>query len=122
MWTFSEIRPDAIEGFAPANSSMNIAQNPDLFLSLYASIEGEGAEVSYQGSEKAYKALHTDCCQGALALHDIRLLVGCEQGQPRRIQHLRWRYSLVEAGLAWNLQLFWTARRRTQRVRETNRS
>jgi hypothetical protein len=66
-WTFSEIRPDAIEGFAPANSPMNIAQNLGLFLSLYGSIEGQGAEVSYPGNEKAYTALHTDCGQDILA-------------------------------------------------------
>jgi hypothetical protein len=70
-WVFSEIRPDAIEGFAPANSPMNIAQNLGLFLSLYASIEGKGAAVSYPGSEKAYRALHTDCGQDVLARFTI---------------------------------------------------
>jgi len=70
-WKFCEIRPDAIIGFVPHNNAMNLAQALGLFLSLYVSIEGSGAEVSFPGSEEAYKALHTDTSQDILARFHI---------------------------------------------------
>lgn len=50
---------------------MNLAQALALFLSLYRSIEGEGAEVPYPGNQAAYEALHTDNSQDQLARFHI---------------------------------------------------
>jgi hypothetical protein len=46
---------------------MNIAQGLGIFLSMYASIEGAGAEVPFPGTEEAYKSKHTDTFQDILA-------------------------------------------------------
>ncbi|KAK3641828.1 hypothetical protein LTR56_011155 [Elasticomyces elasticus] len=70
-WYFCEIRPDAIVGFVPQNNAMNIAQALGLFLSLWKTIEGEGAAVPFPGSEEAWTALHTDTSQDILARFHI---------------------------------------------------
>ena len=70
-WKFCEIRPDAIVGFVPQNNAMNIAQALGLFLAMYKSIEGSGAEVPFPGNEAAYKELHTDTSQDILARFHI---------------------------------------------------
>jgi hypothetical protein len=62
-WRFAEIRPDAVVGFVPNGNAMNIAQNLGLWLSLVRSIEGEGAEAVFPGSEVAWRALHSDSSQ-----------------------------------------------------------
>lgn len=50
---------------------MNLAQALGLFLAMYTSLEGKGAEVAFPGNEKAYKALHTDTSQDILARFHI---------------------------------------------------
>ena len=70
-WTFCEIRPDAIIGFVPQNNAMNLAQCIGLFVAMYLSFEGKGAEVPFPGDEAAYTALHTDTSQDILARFHI---------------------------------------------------
>ena len=70
-WKFCEIRPDAIIGFVPQNNAMNLAQAIGLFLAMYLSFEGKGAEVPFPGDEAAYNALHTDTSQDILARFHI---------------------------------------------------
>lgn len=65
-WRFDEIRPDAVVGFVPNGNAMNIAQNLGLWLSLVRDVEGPGAEVGFPGSEKAWRALHSDTSQDLL--------------------------------------------------------
>ena len=70
-WKYCEIRPDAIVGFVPQNNAMNIAQALGLFLSMYKSVEGSGAEVPFPGNATAFKELHTDTSQDILARFHI---------------------------------------------------
>jgi hypothetical protein len=62
-WRFAEVRPDAVIGFVPKGNPMNIAQNLGLWLSLVKDIQGDGAEVVFPGSWKAYTAKHSDSSQ-----------------------------------------------------------
>lgn len=71
-WRFAEVRPDAVVGFVPAGNPMNIAQNLGLWLALCKELHGEGAEVVFPGSAKAYTAWHSDTSQdlvGRFAVH-----------------------------------------------------
>ncbi|KAL2009913.1 hypothetical protein VTN00DRAFT_5720 [Thermoascus crustaceus] len=70
-WTFSEIRPDGIVGFVPGTNAMNIAQGIAIYLALYREVHGAGAKVPYPGTEKSYRATHTDTFQDILAKMEI---------------------------------------------------
>ena len=70
-WKFCEIRPDVIVGFTPHSNGMGFAQALGIFLSIYASFEGEGAEVEFPGIEASWKALHSDTSQDLLAQFHI---------------------------------------------------
>lgn len=63
-WRFSEIRPDAVVGVVPNGNPMYIAQKLGLWLSLVREVEGEGAEVVFPGSERAWRARNPDSSQG----------------------------------------------------------
>ena len=78
-WSFCEIRPDAIIGFAPNNNFMNLAQGLGLFLAMYRSFEGEGAEVPFPGDEKAWRHRHTDTSQDVLARFHIHAALHPEE-------------------------------------------
>ena len=70
-WQWADIRPDAIIGFVPNNNAMNLSQPLAVFLSLYREVHGQGAEVSFPGSEASFKAKHTDTSQDILARFTI---------------------------------------------------
>ena len=70
-WSFTEIRPDAIIGFVPNHNAMNLAQCLALFFSFYKWKEGQGAEIAFPGSKKAWTARHTDTHQDILAKFHI---------------------------------------------------
>lgn len=70
-WTFTEVRPDVIIGFVPTTNFMNCAQGLGLYLSLYREIHGEGATVTFPGTEKSWRCKHTDTFQDILAKFEI---------------------------------------------------
>lgn len=70
-WKFCEIRPDAIIGYSPRSNGMGFAQAMGIFLAMYVSIEGKGAECVFPGDEKVWKNLHTDTSQDLLAKFHI---------------------------------------------------
>ena len=70
-WTFIEIRPDGIVGFAPGDNAMNMAQGMAIYLSLYRQIHGNGAEVPFPGLEQGYHCTHSDTFQDILSKMEI---------------------------------------------------
>lgn len=71
-WTFTEIRPDVIIGFAPGDGNyMNLAHGLAFYLSLYREVRGLGADCPFPGSGRGYRARHTDCGQDVLARMEL---------------------------------------------------
>lgn len=70
-WTFSEIRPDGIVGFAPGSNVMNMGFGIAFYLTLYREIYGKGAEVPFPGRLHGYHTRHTDTFQDILAQMEI---------------------------------------------------
>lgn len=70
-WTFSEIRPDGIVGFAPGYNVMNMAYGIAFYLSLYREVNGKDAKVPFPGRPHGYHTRHTDTFQDILAKMEI---------------------------------------------------
>ncbi|KAI9166334.1 Short chain dehydrogenase sirQ [Paramyrothecium foliicola] len=70
-WTFSEIRPDGIVGFAPGTNAMNMAQGIAIYLSIFKEINGAGATVPFPGYEHGYNSTHSDTFQDILSKMEI---------------------------------------------------
>ncbi|KAF2841029.1 hypothetical protein M501DRAFT_951735 [Patellaria atrata CBS 101060] len=66
-WTWAEVRPDMIVGFVPNNNIYCLAQALALYLTLYASIEGKGAECPFPGTQRSWKNLSNDSGQDLIA-------------------------------------------------------
>ncbi|KAK0938556.1 hypothetical protein LTR29_009870 [Friedmanniomyces endolithicus] len=83
-WTWCEVRPDVVIGFVPNNNVYCLAQTLGTYLSCYREIEGEGAEVSFPGTEKSWKILSNDSSQDIVARFCIHAALHpetCGQGQ-----------------------------------------
>lgn len=59
-WTWTEVMPDAVVGFVPNGSYFNLTSHWANYLSTYALIEGEGAEVPYPGSSAGYTSTYNE--------------------------------------------------------------
>ncbi|KAL2832607.1 hypothetical protein BDW59DRAFT_169428 [Aspergillus cavernicola] len=70
-WTFSEIRPDGIVGFAPVSNAMNMAHGIAFYLSIYRVVFGKGAKVSFPGKKHGYYSTHSDTFQDVLSKMEI---------------------------------------------------
>ncbi|KAF5013585.1 hypothetical protein FDECE_445 [Fusarium decemcellulare] len=70
-WTFSEIRPDGIVGFAPGSNAMNMAQGIGIYLSLYRAAKGSDSTVPFPGYEHGYHSMHSDTFQDILSKMEI---------------------------------------------------
>ena len=82
-WTFTEIRPDGIVGFAPTSNAMNMAQGIALYLSIYREVHGKGASVPFPGNKRGWRCRHSDSFQDVLARMEIFAAVNvdaCGQG------------------------------------------
>lgn len=66
-WTWCDVVPDVIIGFVPNNNIYCLPQMLGLYLSLYAEINGKGAEVQFPGTELSWKALCNDSSQDIVA-------------------------------------------------------
>jgi hypothetical protein len=66
-WTWCEIIPDNIIGFVPNNNIYCLAQTLALYLSLYATIEGPGAECAFPGNEKSWRIFSNESNQDTVA-------------------------------------------------------
>lgn len=70
-WTWCEVRPDAIIGFVPNGSTFNLPAHWATYLSLYALVEGKGAEVPFPGTVTAYNSLFNDAFADIIAKFSI---------------------------------------------------
>lgn len=70
-WTFSEVRPDGVVGFAPGTNAMNMAQGIAVYLSMYRQVHGAGATVPFPGHDHGYHSTHTDTFQDILSQMEI---------------------------------------------------
>lgn len=83
QWTWCDIRPDAVVsltlwdrsanaqrtqvGFVPNGSAFNLTAHWANYLSLYALVEGRGAEVPFPGTLKAYNSLYNEASADIIA-------------------------------------------------------
>ncbi|KAE8853632.1 hypothetical protein PTNB73_02045 [Pyrenophora teres f. teres] len=70
-WNWCEVRPDNIIGFVPNNNAYCLAQTLALYLSLYRSIEGEGAKCPFPGTEKSWVNKYNESPQDMVAHFSI---------------------------------------------------
>ncbi|KAH7142559.1 hypothetical protein DER46DRAFT_518452 [Fusarium sp. MPI-SDFR-AT-0072] len=70
-WTFSEIRPDGIVGFAPGSNAMNMAQGIAIYLTMFKEVNGTGAKIQFPGYEHGYHSTHSDTFQDILSKMEI---------------------------------------------------
>ncbi|KAE8395911.1 hypothetical protein BDV23DRAFT_82163 [Aspergillus alliaceus] len=70
-WTFSDIRPDGIVGFAPGSNAMNMAHGIAFYLSIYREVFGEGTKVPFPGNKRGYYSKHSDTFQDLLSKMEI---------------------------------------------------
>ncbi|CAG8934657.1 unnamed protein product [Penicillium salamii] len=70
-WTFAEIRPDGIIGFCPGKNPMNMAQGLALYLSVFRTVHGKSAQVSFPGTDKGYLCKHSNTSQDQLSKMEI---------------------------------------------------
>ncbi|KAJ6071136.1 hypothetical protein N7499_009150 [Penicillium canescens] len=70
-WTFSEIRPDGIVGFAPGSNAMNMGFGIAFYLTLYREVYGKGSKVPFPGKPHGYHTRHSDTFQDILAKMEI---------------------------------------------------
>ncbi|KAL3447670.1 hypothetical protein BJX65DRAFT_307733 [Aspergillus insuetus] len=74
-WTFSEIRPDGIVGFAPGSNAMNMAQGIAFYLSLWREVYGAGAACPFPGRKRGWTSAHSDTFQDVLSKAEIYVAV-----------------------------------------------
>jgi hypothetical protein len=70
-WKYCEIMPDMIVGFVPNNNIYCLAQTLSTYLSLYAAVEGKGAECAFPGTEKSWVIKSNDSSQDLVARFSI---------------------------------------------------
>jgi hypothetical protein len=70
-WTFSEIRPDGIVGFAPGSNAMNMAQGIAIYLTMFKEVNGTDAKIPFPGYEHGYHSTHSDTFQDILSKMEI---------------------------------------------------
>lgn len=66
-WTWAEICPDMVVGFAPHGSGWSLAAHWAVYLSLWKMVHGEGSEVPFPGTVKGYEAKFTEASTRTLA-------------------------------------------------------
>jgi hypothetical protein len=70
-WKYCQVMPDVIVGFVPNNNIYCLAQALGTYLSLYAAVEGKGAEVAFPGTEKSWVIKSNDSSQDLVARFTI---------------------------------------------------
>jgi hypothetical protein len=78
-WTFSEVRPDGVVGFAPGTNAMNMAQGIAIYLFMFKEVHGAGSIVPFPGHDHGYHSTHTDTFQDILAQMEIHAALNTEK-------------------------------------------
>lgn len=72
VWKWTEVRPDAVIGYAPtASTAMNLPLLLGIFFSLWKQVNGPGSTIPFPASKAAYRATHIDTPAGASARFQI---------------------------------------------------
>lgn len=66
-WTWCEVCPDAVVGFAPNGSGWSLAAHWAVYLSLWRLVHGEEAEVPFPGTPAGYDSQFTETSTRTLA-------------------------------------------------------
>ena len=72
-WTWCETRPDIIIGFVPNNNFYSLGTMIGIFLALFMEVNGKGAECSFPGSMKSWRAKSNDSSSDMIARQTIHL-------------------------------------------------
>lgn len=82
-WSWCELSPDAIVGFAPNGSGFSLAGHWAAYLSTWRLVYGEGAEVPFTGVMAGYESLFTEVSARTLAKVGIFASLNPEQFRER---------------------------------------
>ncbi|KAL8707212.1 MAG: hypothetical protein Q9220_007706 [cf. Caloplaca sp. 1 TL-2023] len=66
-WSWCDIRPDAVIGFAPNGSTFNLTAHWATYLSLYARVEGKGAKIPFPGTMQGYTSRYNEASAEIIA-------------------------------------------------------
>lgn len=66
-WSWCELCPDAIIGFAPNGSGFSLAGHWAVYLYTYKLVHGEGARISYPGVQAGYDCAYSETSAATLA-------------------------------------------------------
>jgi hypothetical protein len=66
-WKYCELISDVVVGFVPNDNFYCLAQTLAIYLSLYAAVEGRGAECAFPGTEKSWMIKSNDSSQDIIA-------------------------------------------------------
>jgi len=83
-WKYAEVIPDVIIGFVPNNNIYCLAQTLSTYLSLFAAVEGKGAEVAFPGTEQSWVIKSNDSSQDVVAKFAIWASLHPEKTQGQR--------------------------------------
>lgn len=72
-WSWCDTRPDIIIGFVPNQNFYSLGTVLGIYLALYATVEGRGAECPFPGTEKSWIARSNDSSSDMIARQTIHL-------------------------------------------------
>jgi len=73
-WIWIETRPDQIIGFIPNGNFYSLATSIGVYLSLYAAVEGKGADCPFPGTWKTWEAKNHDVSADMIARQTLYLV------------------------------------------------
>ncbi|KAK6439644.1 hypothetical protein LTR95_004138 [Oleoguttula sp. CCFEE 5521] len=80
-WNWCETRPDIIIGFVPNQNFYSLATVLGIFLALYASVQGRGAECPFPSTSKSWVAKSNDSSSDMIARQTVHLSLTLPQNQ-----------------------------------------
>lgn len=72
-WSWCDTRPDIIIGFVPNQNFYSLGTVLGIFLALYSSVEGKGAECPFPGTDKSWNAKSNDSSSDMIARQTLHL-------------------------------------------------
>lgn len=72
-WNWCDTRPDIIIGFVPNQNFYSLGTVLGIYLALFATVEGRGADCPFPGTEKSWTAKSNDSSSDMIARQTIHL-------------------------------------------------